>query len=338
MPFTNIQVSAKESITVSQLMECPIHLTSLNNDVGMENTIRDENIYRPQLALAGYTEHFISHRIQLIGNTELSYLLSMSLEQRIMAFINIADRNVPVIILTNSHTLEPELLKIASEHNIAVLSTPLVTTKAIHIITEFLDDQFAMQGTVHGSFVDVYGVGILFVGRSGIGKSEIAMDLVERGHRLVADDVVVFTKKRDSVLMGTGTSLVKHFMEIRGLGIINVREMFGIRAIRFQKRLEILVELEDFDKQTEYERTGLDESLRNVMGVEISAVKLPIFPGKNITVISEVIALNYLLRTYGYHAPKEFANKLREEIERRTKLPNGTQDQRSVSYFQSDDE
>lgn len=191
---------------------------------------------------------------------------------------------------------------------------------------------------VHGSFVDVYGVGVLFVGRSGIGKSEIALDLVERGHRLVADDVVMLTKKRDAVLMGTGTSLVKHYMEIRGLGIIDVRQMFGIRAIRFQKRLEIVVELEDWDPEKEYDRIGLDDEPKAVMGVDISSVKLPIFPGKNITVISEVIALNYLLRTYGYNAAKEFANKLREEIERRAQNQNGTVDQRIITYFQSDEE
>src|SRR5690606_10128456 len=141
----------------------------------------------------------------------------------------------------------------------------------------------------------VYGVGVLFIGKSGIGKSEVALDLVERGHRLVADDIIILTKKGEGILMGSGTNLVKHFLEIRGLGIIDVKQMFGVRAIRFQKRLEIIVELEVWNDQSDYTRTGLDAATINISDVEIPYVKLPIVPGKNITVISEVISLNYLL-------------------------------------------
>jgi len=220
---------------------------------------------------------------------------------------------------------------------IAVFATPFDTTKTIYLLSEYLDDQFTAQLSVHGSFVDVYGVGMLFTGSSGIGKSEIALDLVERGHRLVADDIVVLTKKRESILMGTGTSLVKHFMEIRGLGVIDVREMFGIRSIRFQKRCELIVELEVYDEKREYNRTGLDESTLDLLGVQMPSVKLPIFPGKNVTVISETIALNYLLRTYGYNASKVFSDRLQEEIARRRNT-KGSIDQRTVTYFQSDDE
>ncbi len=338
MNAENIQIITKESINVRRLLESPLQLVSFSGEVGLDNLIHDGNIHRPQLALTGFTALFTSQRVQLLGNTEAHYLEMLNEEERIQAFINIADRNVPCIILTNKNVLDERLLKIAVDHNIAVLQTHFETTNAIHLISEFLDDQFAQQGVVHGSFVDVYGVGILFIGRSGIGKSEIALDLVERGHRLVADDVVMLTKKRDAVLMGTGTSLVKHFMEIRGLGIIDVRQMFGIRAIRFQKRLEIVVELEDWDPDKEYERTGLDEAPEELMGVPIYTIKLPIFPGKNITVISEVIALNYLLKTYGYNAAREFSEQLREEIERRAKSGDTTTDRRLISYFQGDDE
>lgn len=334
----NIQIVTKDSITVRQLMESPLNLTHLNTEVALDNLIHDGNIHRPQLALTGFTSLFTSHRVQLLGNTECHYLNMLSDDARVEAFINIADRNVPCILLTHGNMLEDRLLKIATDHSIPVFQTLFETTNAIHLISEFLDDQFATQGVVHGSFVDVYGVGILFVGRSGIGKSEIALDLVERGHRLVADDVVMLTKKRDSVLMGTGTNLVKHFMEIRGLGIIDVRQMFGIRAIRFQKRLEIVVELEDWDPSKEYERAGLDDTPTEVLGVPIHTVKLPIFPGKNITVISEVIALNYLLRTYGYNAAKEFSELLHAEIKRRAGDRDSNADRRLISYFQGDDE
>ncbi|MEK7670999.1 MAG: HPr kinase/phosphorylase, partial [Bacteroidota bacterium] len=168
-------------------------------------------------------------------------------------------------------------------------------------------------------------------GRSGIGKSEIALDLVERGHRLVADDVVNVTRKGEGILMGSGTDLVKHFMEIRGLGLIDVRSMFGIRAIRFQKRVEIIIELEEWKPGQEYTRTGLDDENIKVLDVEIPHVRLPIFPGKNVTVITEVIALNYLLRHYGYDAAKEFAKRLEGTIAEKKKKGN-----RAINYFEHD--
>jgi len=328
----------KESITVRELLTGPVNLHAVTGDVGLDNLITDKNLHRPQLALAGFTELFSFSRVQLFGNTEFFYLLkTLDQEKRRIAFRTICDFNVPCIVCANGHTVPPDLVDIAVEHNVAILSTPFDTNKTTYLLGEFLDDQFSEQITVHGSFADVYGVGILFVGKSGIGKSEIALDLVERGHRLVADDIVVFTKKRESILMGTGTSLVRHFMEIRGLGVIDVRQMFGIRSIRFQKRLEIIVELEVFDPKREYNRTGLDESISNLLDVPITTVKLPIFPGKNVTVISETIALNYLLKTYGYNASREFADRLEQEIRRR-EHEKGPFDQRQITYFQSDDE
>ena len=213
--------------------------------------------------------------------------------------------------------------------------TSFETTKAIFYLSDFLEDQFNPQTALHGAFVDVYGVGLLFVGRSGVGKSEVALDLIERGHRLVADDVVMVTQKGENILMGAGTDMVKHFMEIRGLGFINVREMFGIRAIRFQKRVEVIVELEEWQSKGDYTRTGLDQATLPVMGVELPHVKLPIVTGKNITVIAEVIALNYLLKHYGYDASKEFSTRLEESIARGGE-GGPAQRQRVIPYFEHD--
>ncbi|HCN04170.1 MAG TPA: HPr kinase/phosphorylase [Bacteroidetes bacterium] len=327
----------KESVTVRELLDCPVKFRVLTGDVGLDNLITDKSLHRPQLALAGYTEFFTHYRVQLFGNTEFYYLKSLDPERRLRAFAYICEFTIPCIVCANDHALDDDLVEQAKAHGIAVLVTEYDTTKAIYLLSEFLDDQFAVQTSVHGSFVDVYGVGMLFTGGSGIGKSEIALDLVERGHRLVADDIVMLTKKRESILMGTGTSLVRHFMEIRGLGVIDVRQMFGIRSIRFQKRLEIIVELEIYDPTKEYNRTGLDEYMQELLGVEIQTVRLPIIPGKNITVISETIALNYLLKTYGYNASKVFADRLQDEIERRAQQKGAT-DNRHVQYFQSDDE
>lgn len=339
MKFDNLEIISQERIPVETLMNSPAKLKSITGTVGFDNSITNKNIYRPQLALAGFVELFNYKQVQIIGNTEYFYLKSLSEQQRIKAISNLAQFPIPCVIITNNHEPFPEFIEIALKHKIPVFSTQYETTKAFYLLSEFLDDQFSPHVVVHGSLVDVYGVGILFVGRSGIGKSEVALDLIERGHRLVADDIVMLTKKRETVLMGTGTSLVQHFMEIRGLGIIDIRQMFGIRAIRFQKRLEIIVELEDWQEDEEYTRTGLDETFTELMGVEISNVKLPIFSGKNITVIAEVIAINYLLRTYGYNAAKVFTDKLHDTIKKRSAGPQRNyQEQRLISYFQGDNE
>lgn len=330
--FKNMEIIKREHISVSLLMKSPIKPKSLLGEVGFDNKLVSKHIHRPQLALTGYVELFNFKSVQLFGNTEIYYLKSLDENTRLTAFENISKFRIPCIILTNNHELSEELLNLCKSFNIAVLQTSFESTKASAILSDFLDDQFIEQSMVHASFVDVYGVGLLFVGRSGIGKSEIALDLIERGHRLVADDIVMINKKGETTLMGTGTSLVQHFMEIRGLGIIDVRQMFGIRSIRFQKRVEIIVELEEWNDNTEYTRIGFEQSPTDVMGVELNTVKLPIIPGKNVTVIAEVIALNYLLKTYGYDAAEVFSNKLTEKI----KMKNKDYEERIINYFQGD--
>ncbi|GAB1430550.1 HPr(Ser) kinase/phosphatase [Ignavibacteria bacterium] len=335
--YSHTKIVTKDKISVEALLSAPVYLKKINGETGLNNNISDKNLHRPQLALAGFTELFTYHRVQIFGNTEIYYLKSLTREQCLTALRRVAGFPIPAIILTNRHEMDGELLSVLNDSNIAVFAAEAETTKTITLLSEFLDDQFAEQMQIHGSFVDVYGVGVLLTGRSGIGKSEIALDLIERGHRLVADDVVIFTKKRDNILMGTGQKMSKHFMEIRGLGIINVQRMFGVRAIRFQKRLEIIVELEVWDKEAEYTRTGLDEKPMELMGVNVANVKLPIFPGKNVTVITEVIALNYLLKTYGYSAADDLTNIIHREIalKRHSKSAG---DPRLINYFQSDDE
>lgn len=330
-----LKVIRKKEVQVETLLSSPLNLQVKTGDSGLGNLITESNLHRPQLALAGFTELFTYNNVQVVGNTEVYYLRSLDLERRKKAFENIVKFDVPCIVITNGNQLHDELIEIAKDNNTALLSTDKDTTTAISILSVFLNDQFSPHVTIHGSFMDVYGVGILFTGGSGIGKSEIALDLVERGHRLVADDIVILNNNSGTALMGTGTNLVQHFMEIRGLGIIDVRRMFGIRSIRFQKRLEIIVELEVWDSNGDYTRTGLEENSTKIMGVDITTVKLPIFPGKNITVIAEVIALNYLLKTYGYNASEVFTQKLNETIMKKTKNKNFT-DERIINYFQGD--
>jgi HPr kinase/phosphorylase len=323
----------KKSITVGFLYEQTherFKLKQLNGESGFDNQIKDRNLNRPGLALAGYVELFTYDRVQFMGNTEIRYLNSLRPPQRRASFTSLLEFKIPCIILTNGNVISDDLLQAASVKNIPVFGTPFETTKISYFLADFLDDQFSPQIVVHGSLVDVYGAGVLLTGPSGIGKSEIALDLIERGHRLVADDVVMVTRKGEGILMGAGTDLVKHFMEIRGLGLIDVRSMFGIRAIRYQKRVEIVVELEEWKSGQDYTRTGLDEISMTLLDVDIPLVKLPIFPGKNVTVITEVISLNYLLRHYGYDAAREFSKRLEGVIGQKKK------GSRAINYFEHD--
>ncbi|MGB9697581.1 MAG: HPr(Ser) kinase/phosphatase [Ignavibacteria bacterium] len=302
--------------------------------------ITDKDIHRPGLALAGYVDLFSNERIQIFGNTEIKYLNSLSAKNRQESLDKYFSFEIPCIIITNANKPPTGLLQRAKQKLVPVFQTKYPTTRFVNLISDFLDDQFAEQISVHGSFVDVYGVGVLFVGESGIGKSEVALDLVERGHRLVADDIVLISKKAEAILIGSGTELNKNFMEIRGLGIVNIKQIFGIRSVRYQKRVEVVIELELWDPKKNYERVGIRPKTTNLMGVEIEKVLLPIVPGKNITVIAEIIALNYLCRHYGYNAAMDFARRQREQMNLNKKIKykdtGAPALRRSTEYFEHD--
>ncbi len=335
MTIRQAKETRKKSISIGFLLESNkerLQLVSLTEDVGLHKEIADKNVHRPGLALAGYVHLFRYDRVQIFGNTEVGYLEQLDLEQRKSAIDNIFRFDIPCIVITNNNQVDEYFIQRARERQIPVLRSPFETTKFIYFLSDFLDDQFSPQTVVHGSFVDVYGIGVLLIGRSGIGKSEIALDLVERGHRLVSDDVVMITRKGEGILMGSGTDLVKHFMEIRGLGLIDVRSMFGIRAIRFQKRVELVIELMEWRPDEEYTRTGLDDEGMNILDVRVPRVELPIFPGKNVTVICEVISLNYLLKHYGYDAAKEFTKRLEAVITEKSRHIG----ERAIDYFEHD--
>lgn len=339
--WRNTQPIKKEYISVQHFYENTndrFKLRLIAGSSGLNKQITDKNLHRPGLALAGYVDLFTYHRVQIFGNTEIYYLKSLPIEKRIETFNKLTSFDIPCIVITSGNKLDSELYAICEDRGVPIFETSFETTKAVYFLSDFLEDQFNLQTVIHGAFVDVYGVGLLFVGRSGIGKSEVALDLIERGHRLVADDVVMVTQKGEGILMGTGTDLVRHFMEIRGLGLINVREMFGIRAIRFQKRVEVIVELEEWVATGNYTRTGLDETLAKILTVELPHVKLPIVTGKNITVIAEVIALNYLLKHYGYDASKEFARKLEKLLVEQGSATNlgVSKGDRVIPYFEHD--
>lgn len=281
-------------------------------------TVREVN--RPGMCLAGFTGNFLHDRIQILGETELHYLKTLGEAEietavdRLMQF--------PLVCIIISKRLDPPayLLQCANASQVPIFRTPMSTTPFLHSLTEYLTVFFAPRDSLHASLVDVYGVGLLFTGRSGIGKSETALDLVERGHRLVADDVVEVFRKGEDVLIGTGRELLRHCMEIRGIGVIDVREIFGINAIRIQKRVEVIVKLEEWREEGNYDRHGLERATSKILDVPIPTVTIPIFPGKNITVLAEVVAQDHMLRTYGYNAAENLQHRIMESTRVRARL------------------
>ena len=331
------KVFKKESISITFLVEqlrktVGVAVEDINDVDAREHLVKESDLHRPGLVLAGYKDLFTYQRVQILGNTENQYLHHLPENVRLAAFQNLIAFPIPCIILTEGNVLDDILIEAATEAKVPIFRTPLPSTHFMAVLRDFLCDQFALQQTIHGSLVDVYGIGLLLIGKPGIGKSEVSLDLVERGHRLVADDVVIATKKEEQLLIGSGTDLVQHFMEVRGLGLVDIRAMFGIRAIRFQKRVEVVVSMELWDQDEEYTRLGMVDDTYTILDIDMPLVRVPVTPGKNITVICEVIAMNHLLRHYGYDPADVFAKRLTERIQQ--KGP-GTPS-RGIEYFEHD--
>ncbi|MBD3382354.1 MAG: HPr(Ser) kinase/phosphatase [candidate division Zixibacteria bacterium] len=293
-----------------------LELYLLTDATGLKKRVPTPAINRPGLALSGYTQRFASNRAQILGETEMAYLASLASQDRIRHLEKVFRHDIPFFIVTKTIKPSPELIEIANRYHTTVFQTRLTTADLITRMSGYLDDFFAPFTTLHGTLVDVYGVGMLYTGKSGVGKSECALDLIERGHRLVADDMVKVTKKGPNYIVGSGNDLLGHHMEVRGIGIIDIEMLFGIRAIRMQKRVEVEVRLQLWDETTDYERLGIEETYTTILGVEIPIVTVPVSPGKNITVISEVIAMNQMLKVYGENTAQQFSRKLAERMQR----------------------
>ena len=291
-----------------------LRLATSENEAGLDRQIRDSEISSPGLALAGFTDRFTSGRAQVFGETEISYLRSLDAKQSRGALDTLFSFDVPCVFVTKGQELPRVLIDAAESANVPLIVSDLGTAEFYRRITPLLNEYFAPVTHVHGSLADVFGVGLLFVGGSGIGKSECVLDLVERGHRLVADDVVNIRRLGHDVLIGSGLELARYHMEIRGIGIIDIRGLFGVRAIRRQKRVEVIVQLVEWDDQEAYERTGLDHEHTSLLAVEVRRVTIPLNPGKNITVISEVIAMNHLLKYAGEDSAASFAERQLEAM------------------------
>jgi HPr kinase/phosphorylase len=288
----------------------PLQLEPLTGELGLDRQLPDAEVASPGLALAGYTGRFAPNRLHVFGETEITYLRSLTSEQRQQSLTNFFSFDLPCIFVTKGQEVPSELLDLARNHNVPLLRTKLKTAEFYRRVKPIVEEAFAPRTTLHGSLADVYGVGLLFIGRSGIGKSECVLDLVERGHRLVADDVVQVTRRGNDVLIGRGHELAAHHMEIRGIGLIDIPALFGVRAVRQQKRIEVVVQLEDWETSKDADRTGLAREETMILDVPVPRVCVPLNPGKNITVISEVVAMMHLLRYSGVDVAAAFNARL----------------------------
>ncbi|MDR2595242.1 MAG: HPr(Ser) kinase/phosphatase [Fibromonadaceae bacterium] len=283
----------------------------------MDSEITSVDLHRPGLALSGFFGDYASGHIQLLGHTEWNYLESVGENNREQVFSRLSNYKSPLWILT--HGLEPhkELMEMCEKTSSPLVVTDLPTINFARPLQRHLENYFARKIFLHGSMIDIFGVGVLFIGDSGVGKSECVMDLVERGHCLVGDDAVDL-RRIGNFIFGAGTQGFNHYIEIRGIGIVDVRSMFGVKAVRTEKRLDIILELKKWDVAEQYNRTGLDTIMNKILGLDIPHVVIPVLPGKNIAVISEVVAMDHLLKKEGINSSKDINDYLLAQIKQKT--------------------
>ena len=272
---------------------------------------------RPALQLTGYFEHFDSERVQIVGYVEYTYLETMEKQVKLSVYEELLRHQVPCIIYSKKLSPDPELLEMATEANIPVLQTDKATSAFMAELIRWLNVKLAPCISIHGVLVDVYGVGVLIMGESGIGKSEAALELIKRGHRLVTDDVVEIRKVSDDTLVGSAPDITRHFIELRGIGIVDVKSMFGVQCVRETQNIDLVITLEDWNRDKEYDRLGLEEEYTEFLGNKIVCHSIPIRPGRNLAIIVESAAVNYRQKQMGYNAAQELYKRVQENLTKR---------------------
>lgn len=302
-----------KKVKVSELVG-QFQLEILSGEDGLRRNITVDDLSRPGLEMAGYFHYYPKERVQILGKTELTFMETLSREERMDRIERLCDDETPCFIITRGLEAPQELINQSNLKKIPVLRSHAATTIFLSRITNFLERKLAPSATIHGVLVDVYGVGMLITGSSGIGKSETALELVKRSHRLVADDAVEIRQTSDGQLHGSAPELIRHLLEIRGLGIINVMTLFGAGAVRTMKRISVVIKLENWQADKQYDRLGLDEETTRIIDTDVPLVTVPVRPGRNLAVIIEVAAMNFRLKRMGYNAALQFTNKLTETI------------------------
>jgi len=291
------------------------HLELICGEEGINRPITMSDISRPGIEMAGYFEYYPAERIQLLGMTELSFFAELPARDKLSRMEKLCTDITPAIIVTRGLDVPEELIEAAERESVPVLRSPQKTTRFSSRLTNYLEGKLAPTTAVHGVLVDIYGIGVLITGKSGVGKSETALELVKRGHRLVADDCVEIRQEDQDTLVGTSPELIEHLLEIRGLGIINVMTLFGAGAVRSNKRITLVINLEVWDPKKQYDRLGLDEEKMKIIDTELTKLTIPVRPGRNLAVIIEVAAMNFRLKRMGVNAAQEFTERLSDVIE-----------------------
>ncbi len=305
------------TVSIDQLLtdpEAELQVEVRAGRAGLDRVIRVPRIQKPGLALTGYKEQIHDDRLLSLGRTEIEYLEQASPEARKLAIDTVMGANPACLVVTRKLEPPAELLAACDAEKVPLLVSSLDSRVFIGRVKSYLQDQLSLTTSLHGVLLDVLGVGILLLGKSGIGKSEAALDLVVRGHRLVADDIVKIRRLEPGFVFGTGSGIIRHHMEIRGLGIINIKDMFGVAAVRETKKIELVIELAEWDPNEEYDRLGTEARTYEVLGTEIPKLKVPVRPGRSISTIIEVAARNQLLKFMGHNSALEFQKRLNTAI------------------------
>lgn len=290
-----------------------LNLVLVSGSGGLENIVNRPRIQKPGLALAGFLEYIHPGRIQIFGKSEVTFLSERAPVERARIISQLCRQGGSCFILTSGLEPTSEMIDETERNDVPLLQTSLSSSATIDALTRFLEDRLAPRVVIHGVLLDVYGLGVLLFGDSGVGKSECALDLVVRGHRLVSDDVVEI-KRKEGTLVGTGPELTRYHMELRGVGIVNVKDLFGVAAVRMSKLVEFVIRLDPWRAGKKYDRLGLDDNTYEILGVELPYVDLPVGPGRNLSVLIEVAARNHLLKLKGYHPARELARRLGEKL------------------------
>ena len=308
-----------KSVKVAEIVEsaaAELQFEVLAGRAGFVRVVNAVRIQKPGLALTGYVDFVQKNRVQILGSTELTYLAKQTAAARLAGCEAFCSVEPAMIVCTKGMNVAPELVDACERSGTPLLSTPQTTDVLIARIEGWLEDRLAPQTTMHGVLLEVSGVGVLLLGKSGIGKSELALDLVQRGHPLVADDIVTIRRRGAETLYGQGSGLTRHLLEIRGLGIINVKDLFGVSAVREKKRIDLVAELVEWRADEEYDRLGLDERFFTILDVEVPLITVPVRPGRNMVVIVEAAARNELLKSMGKHSALELQERLVRELAR----------------------
>ncbi|MCY7891864.1 HPr(Ser) kinase/phosphatase [Bacillus vallismortis] len=291
------------------------NLELISGEEGVNRPITMSDLSRPGIEIAGYFTYYPRERVQLLGKTELSFFEQLPEEDKKQRMESLCTDVTPAIILSRDMPIPQELIDASEKNGVPVLKSPLKTTRLSSRLTNFLESRLAPTTAIHGVLVDIYGVGVLITGKSGVGKSETALELVKRGHRLVADDCVEIRQEDQDTLVGNAPELIEHLLEIRGLGIINVMTLFGAGAVRSNKRITIVMNLELWEQGKQYDRLGLEEETMKIIDTEVTKLTIPVRPGRNLAVIIEVAAMNFRLKRMGLNAAEQFTTKLADVIE-----------------------